>query len=91
MNNIYGNTVIIIMQNPSAGKIHDLFVNEGENIVNDHIAFRTLDFPEIDVDVLAKPFVSNGYMLKESIILRKNTSLLNILNSKELTMHHEFL
>lgn len=53
-----------IMQNPSAGKIHDLFVNEGENIVNDHIAFRTLDFPEIDVDVLAKPFVSNGYMAK---------------------------
>ena len=53
-----------IMQNPSAGKIHDLFINEGESVVNDHIAFRTLDFPEIDMDVLAWPFVSKGYVAK---------------------------
>ena len=53
-----------IMQNPSAGKIHDLFINEGESVVNDHIAFRTLDFPEIDIDVLARPFVSKGYVAK---------------------------
>jgi len=53
-----------IMQNPSAGKMHDLFINEGESVVNDHIAFRTLDFPEIDMDVLAWPFVSKGYVAK---------------------------
>ena len=53
-----------IMQNPSAGKIHDLFINEGESVVNDHIAFRTLDFPEIDIDVLARLFVSKGYVAK---------------------------
>ena len=53
-----------IMHNPSAGKIHDLFINEGESVVNDHIAFRTLDFPEIDMDVLAWPFVSKGYVAK---------------------------
>jgi hypothetical protein len=51
-------------QNPSSGKIHDLFVKEGENVMNDHIAFRTLDFPEINIDVLAKPFVKNGYLPK---------------------------
>ena len=48
-------------QNPSAQKIYDLFSDEGEKVVNDHIAFRTLDYPEIDIDVLAKPFISNGY------------------------------
>ena len=53
-----------ISQNPSAGKIHELFVNEGETVVNDHIAFRTIDRPEINVDVLALPFVSRGYVEK---------------------------
>jgi hypothetical protein len=53
-----------ISQNPSAGKIHDLFTKEDEAVVNDHIAFRTLDFPEINIDVLAKPFVSKGYVAK---------------------------
>jgi hypothetical protein len=53
-----------IAQNPSAGKIHELFVKEGENVVNDHIAFRTIDRPEINVDVLALPFISRGYVAK---------------------------
>jgi hypothetical protein len=51
-------------QNPSAGAIHDLFIKEGETVDNDHIAFRTLDYPEISIDVLAKPFISNGYVAK---------------------------
>jgi hypothetical protein len=53
-----------IFQNPSAGKIYNLFLNEGEEVVNDHIAFRTLDFPEINIDVIAKPFISQGYVQK---------------------------
>jgi hypothetical protein len=50
--------------NPSAGKIHDLFKSEGEDVVNDHIAFRTVDLPEVDIDVISKPFVRNGYVAK---------------------------
>jgi hypothetical protein len=53
-----------ITQNPSAGKIHNLFLSEGEKVRNDHIAFRTLDLPEIDIDVLALPFICNGYVPK---------------------------
>lgn len=53
-----------ISQNPSAGRVYDLFLREGEEVVNDHIAFRTLDYPEINIDVLAAPFVSNGYVPK---------------------------
>jgi hypothetical protein len=51
-------------QNPSAEKIYDLFIKEGEKVVNDHIAFRTLGYHEIDIDVLALPFICNGYVPK---------------------------
>jgi hypothetical protein len=49
-------------QNPSVKKIYDLFVNEGEIVANDHIAFRTYDDPRIGIDVLAKPFIDAGYV-----------------------------
>jgi hypothetical protein len=53
-----------IYSNPSAGKIQNLFKNEGEEALNDHIAFRTIDFPEVDIEVISKPFVRNGYVAK---------------------------
>jgi len=51
-----------INQNSSAEKIFRLFEDEGETVVNDHIAFRTLDYSESDIDVLATPFIKNGYV-----------------------------
>ena len=51
-------------QNPSAKKIYDLFESRGERVINDHIAFRTFNDPRVDIDVLAKPFVNNGYIEK---------------------------
>jgi Domain of unknown function (DUF1338) len=50
-----------IHANPSAGRIYDLFKSEGEDVVNDHIAFRTIDLPEVNIDVIEKPFIRNGY------------------------------
>jgi len=50
-----------LLQNPEAKKIYDLLVAEGENVQNDHIAFRTFDHPGINIDVLAKPFLKAGY------------------------------
>lgn len=49
-------------QNPSADKIFNLLEKEGEKVVNDHIAFRTLDYPEINIEALATPFVNRGYV-----------------------------
>ena len=60
-----------ITQNPSAGKIHDLFVTEGESVVNDHIAFRTIDYSELNIDVLAQPFISHGYVAKGEYIFKE--------------------
>jgi len=48
-------------ENPSVEKIHRLFANEGEHIVNDHIAFRTFNDPRVNIDVLSRPFVADGY------------------------------
>jgi hypothetical protein len=51
-------------QNPATQKVYDLFIAEGETIVNDHIAFRTFNHPLINVDVLSKVFLKNGYEFK---------------------------
>ena len=48
-------------QNPDTKKVYDLFIAEGETVINDHIAFRTFNHPSINVDVLAKVFLKNGY------------------------------
>lgn len=53
-----------IETNPPAKRIHDLFVNKGEKVVNDHIAFRTYNMPEIGVHVLGKVFKDRGYQEK---------------------------
>lgn len=51
-------------QNPAVQQVYNLFISEGERVVNDHIAFRTFDDPRINIDVLAKPFLANGYKEK---------------------------
>ncbi|TAJ12017.1 DUF1338 domain-containing protein [Marinilabiliaceae bacterium JC017] len=50
--------------NPSVKKIHQLFQNQSEQIINDHIAFRTIDFPEINIHCIARPFTERGYKIK---------------------------
>ncbi len=48
-------------QNPSANKVYQLFTQEGEQIQNDHIAFRTFNDLRLNIEVLAKIFESIGY------------------------------
>jgi hypothetical protein len=50
-----------IRQNPHAKKVYDLLIAEGEEVLNDHIAFRTFNDSRINVDVLARVFIKNGY------------------------------
>ena len=47
---------------PSAQKIKDLFVNKGNNVFNDHVAFRTFDDERVNIEVLAQPFIAAGYV-----------------------------
>jgi hypothetical protein len=57
-------------QNPSAAKIFRLFTDEGETVANDHIAFRTLDYPPINIDVIAEQFIKNGYIPKGEYVFK---------------------
>lgn len=49
---------------PSARKVHQLFEEKGEEVLNDHIAFRTFNHPKVNIEVLAKPFLALGYEMK---------------------------
>ncbi|MDB0599939.1 DUF1338 domain-containing protein [Tenacibaculum maritimum] len=46
---------------PSAQKIKDLFTNKGNEVYNDHVAFRTFDDKRVNIEVLATPFIKAGY------------------------------
>ena len=48
-------------QNPSTKKVYDLFIDNHETVINDHIAFRTFRHYAIGVDQLAQVFLQNGY------------------------------
>lgn len=51
-------------KNPQAKKVYDLFVAQGEEVINDHIAFRTFNIDKVKIDVLAKHFKAAGYVEK---------------------------
>lgn len=58
-------------RNQSTQAIYDLFSGQGEVVINDHIAFRTFDDPRVNIDFLAKPFISRGYVGSGSYIFEK--------------------
>ncbi|KXF82796.1 DUF1338 domain-containing protein [Enterovibrio coralii] len=45
---------------PSAAKVHAL-LEEGQPLLNDHIALRTFALPKVGLDRLAAPFIAIGY------------------------------
>lgn len=47
--------------NKQAGAIHDALEKRGEKVVNDHVAFRTFNFPQVGVDAMASFFTELGY------------------------------
>ena len=53
-------------QNPHVKKVYDLFIEEGEEVLNDHIAFRTFNDSRINIDILSKVFLTNGYEVKSN-------------------------
>jgi Domain of unknown function (DUF1338) len=47
--------------NPKITTIYDLLVGSGERVVNDHVAFRTINDPRVNISVLAQIFEKLGY------------------------------
>lgn len=46
--------------NPDAQTIYELFGGAAE-VVNDHIALRTFNLPQVNIEKVAKPLLDNGY------------------------------
>lgn len=46
---------------PQAQEIKALFEGRGETVINDHVAFRTLNDPRLGIDHLARAFLDVGY------------------------------
>lgn len=51
---------------PQAGRIHQLFINDGNTIVNDHVAFRTFNISPINLTELDHQLARLGYRPYES-------------------------
>jgi hypothetical protein len=47
--------------NPAAKTIHDLFVAQGETVLNDHVAYRTFKHPKLGIKSLAQHIEKLGY------------------------------
>ena len=58
-------------ENPSVLKIYEIFQSEGETVEHDHIAFRTFNDSRVNLEVIAKPFVDNGYEAIEDYYFEK--------------------
>lgn len=50
-----------VKMTPQALKIYNLFVQSGENVINDHIALRTFQHPRLGIASLAQHFTKYGY------------------------------
>ncbi len=50
--------------NPQASRIHALLSDRGEQVINDHVAFRTFNHPAIHVQKMAESFIREGYSLR---------------------------
>jgi hypothetical protein len=53
-----------VHESPQALEIYNLFIKQGEQVINDHIAFRTFDDPRVNVERLGKFFEALGYEAK---------------------------
>jgi hypothetical protein len=57
--------------NPSARRIFDLLTQEGETVLNDHIALRTFNHPRLGIKSLARVFEKYGYEAKNEYFFKE--------------------
>lgn len=47
--------------NPSAVRVHRILTEAGEHVLNDHVAFRTFNSGDLNLENMAKVFLEHGY------------------------------
>ncbi len=56
---------------PQAEKIHDLFTQQGETVVNDHVAFRSFSDSPVDLAHLEPVILSMGYQVQQQYLFEQ--------------------
>ena len=56
--------------NPHAEAVYKTLIEHNENVVNDHIALRTLNLPAINIKVLAQHFLNTDIKWWQNIFLK---------------------
>lgn len=68
-----------ILLNPPAKQVHTLLAKKNENVINDHIAFRTFANSDVSARVMAGKFAKFGYFVeKEYDFPTKNLKALHM-------------
>lgn len=62
---------------PSAQKIKDIFESNGETVVNDHVAFRTVDFGALSLSNIQGFFFDMGYKIFDSYLFKEKKLFAN--------------
>jgi hypothetical protein len=57
--------------NPQALKIYEAFIAQGEQVINDHVAYRTLQHPRLGMKHIAKHFEKYGYKEKNEYFFKE--------------------
>lgn len=57
--------------NPLAKRIFDLFIEQGEEVINDHIALRTFEGDKTGINIIARQFLESGYEFKDEYHFEK--------------------
>lgn len=62
---------------PSAEKIKKIFEDNGETIINDHVAFRTIDIGALSITNLQQPLFDMGYKVFDTYIFKEKKLIAN--------------
>lgn len=76
---------------PNVASIKKLLEDEGEEVINDHIAFRTIDYGDGSVSKLQEIFINNGYKVFDSYVFREKKLIANAYIHEDTTKPKIFL
>lgn len=77
--------------NPEAFKIYRLLSDQHENVLNDHVAFRTFNLPKVNIAVLANHFIKMGYSEKNSYVFKEKKLFAKHYEHLDLTLPKVFI
>ncbi|MCP4914823.1 MAG: DUF1338 domain-containing protein [Oligoflexia bacterium] len=77
---------------PCAANIHSLLIKNGENVINDHVAFRTFDHEKIGLNQFIKFFAKWGYEVRgEYTFEEKKLSAIHLENKNDSSLPKIFV